>query len=77
MHLFVYGTLACADMLAALLAREVPCEAAVLGGYARYIRKRHPNAPVPGFYMSERLFSDAQSMRGHVGDEKFFKFIKF
>ncbi|WP_295622776.1 DUF6079 family protein [uncultured Lamprocystis sp.] len=47
-------------------------ESGVLGGYARYIRKRHPQAPVPGFYMSERLFADAQAMRGHMGDTTFF-----
>lgn len=47
-------------------------ESGVLGGYARHIRKLHPDAPVPGFYMSERLFADAQAMRGHMGDERFF-----
>ncbi|MBK1724011.1 DUF6079 family protein [Thiocystis violacea] len=47
-------------------------ESGVLGGYARYIRTRHPQAPVPGFYMSERLFADAQAMRGHMGDVTFF-----
>jgi len=47
-------------------------ESGVLGGYARYIRKRHPQAPVPGFYMGERLFHDAQAMRGHMGDATFF-----
>ncbi len=47
-------------------------ESGVLGGYARHIRKLHPDAPVPGFYMSGRLFEDAQRMRGHMGDEQFF-----
>jgi len=47
-------------------------EAGVLGGYARHIHKLHPDAPVPGFYMSGRLFADAQGMRGHMGDERFF-----
>ena len=47
-------------------------ESGVLGGYARYIRKRHPDAPVPGFYMSGRLFADAREMRNHMGDETFF-----
>ncbi|WP_213455829.1 phage resistance protein [Thiocapsa sp.] len=47
-------------------------EAGVLGGYARHIRKLHPNAPVPGFYMSRRLFEDARAMRRHLGDERFF-----
>lgn len=47
-------------------------EAGILGGYARYIAKRHPEAPIPGFYMSEHLFKDAIEMREHMGDEKFF-----
>lgn len=47
-------------------------EAGILGGYARYIAKRHPEAPVPGFYMSEHLFADAIESRGHMGDERFF-----
>jgi hypothetical protein len=48
-------------------------ESGVLGGYARFIRERHPEAPVPGFYLSGRLFADAQVTRGHMGDETFFK----
>lgn len=47
-------------------------EAGVLGGYARYVRARHQDAPVPGFYMADRLFRDAQELRGRLGDEKFF-----
>ena len=38
-------------------------ESAILGGYAEFVRKRHPEAPVPGFYLSERLFEDAVRMR--------------
>ncbi|MBK1646165.1 phage resistance protein, partial [Thiocapsa imhoffii] len=47
-------------------------EAGVLGGYARHVRGLHPRAPVPGFYLSSRLFADAQVMRGHLGDDRFF-----
>ncbi len=47
MNLFVYGTLACTDMLAALLGRDVPCEPAVLGGYARLTLRMPALAPVP------------------------------
>jgi len=47
-------------------------ESGVLGGYAKYIKKLHPDAPVPGFYMSERLFKDAQNLRETMGDESFF-----
>jgi len=47
-------------------------EAGVLGGYARHIKHLHPSAPVPGFYMSDRLFRDAQQLRANIGDEVFF-----
>lgn len=47
-------------------------ESGVFGGYARYIAKRHPEAPVPGFFLSEHLFADAMEMRRHMGDERFF-----
>ena len=48
-------------------------ESAILGGYAEFVRKRHPEAPVPGFYLSERLFEDAVRMRQRSGDESFFR----
>lgn len=48
-------------------------ESAILGGYAEFVRKRHPDAPVPGFYLSERLFEDAVRMRKRIGDEAFFR----
>lgn len=47
-------------------------EGAVLGGYARYIRERHPDTPTPGFYRSETLFEDARNLRAQLGDDKFF-----
>ena len=47
-------------------------EAGVLGGYARHIRHLHPDASVPGFYMSDRLFRDARQLRSNMGDEKTF-----
>jgi len=51
---------------------EASIEAGVLGGYARHIAKLHPEAPVPGFYLSESLFRDATAMRNSMGDEAFF-----
>ena len=51
---------------------EASIEAGVLGGYARHIAKLHPEAPVPGFYLSESLFRDATAMRQSMGDETFF-----
>ncbi len=48
-------------------------ESAILGGYAEFVRQRHPQAPIPGFYLSERLFEDAIRMRSRLGDEAFFR----
>lgn len=50
-------------------------ESGVLGGYANYIKKQHPEAPVPGFYMSDRLFTDAAKQRNLLGDDAFFQAI--
>lgn len=47
-------------------------EAGVLGGYARWVARHHPEAPAPGFYVADRLFTDAERLRGHMGDETFF-----
>ncbi len=47
-------------------------EAGVLGGYAKHIKKLHPQAPVPGFYISDRLFNDAKGLREKMGDDVFF-----
>jgi hypothetical protein len=47
-------------------------ESAILGGYADHVRALHPNAPIPGFYLAEGLFRDAQLLRERMGDEAFF-----
>lgn len=47
-------------------------ESAILGQYAEHVRKLHPEAPIPGFYLAEDLFRDAQSHRTRLGDEAFF-----
>ena len=47
-------------------------ESAILGQYAEFVRKKHPDAPVPGFYLAEGLFRDAREMRARMGDEAFF-----
>jgi hypothetical protein len=51
-------------------ARDV--ETAILGGYADYVRRMHPEAPVPGFYLGEKLFEDARRLRMAMGDKSFF-----
>jgi hypothetical protein len=50
-------------------ARDV--ESALLGGYAEHVRRIRPEAPVPGFYLGERLFEDAKAQREHYGDDAF------
>jgi len=47
-------------------------ESAILGQYAEYVRRKHPDAPVPGFYLAEGLFKDARELRERMGDEAFF-----
>lgn len=47
-------------------------EAAILGGYAAYVRLHHPDAPTPGFYRSGELLADANRLRQQMGDERFF-----
>ncbi|CAG9172600.1 hypothetical protein LMG23992_02277 [Cupriavidus laharis] len=47
-------------------------ESAILGQYAEFVRKKHPDAPVPGFYLAEGLFKDARELRERMGDEAFF-----
>jgi hypothetical protein len=47
-------------------------ESAVLGQYAEFVRKTHPEAPVPGFYLAEGLFKDASALRQRLGDGPFF-----
>lgn len=47
-------------------------ESAILGQYAEFVRKKHPEAPVPGFYLAEGLFKDASALRRSMGDDAFF-----
>lgn len=47
-------------------------EQGVLGGYADFVRKVHPDAPVPGVYRAEGLFEDAALLRERMGDKAFF-----
>ena len=47
-------------------------ESAILGQYADFVRIKHPDAPVPGFYLAEGLFKDASDLRAQIGDGPFF-----
>ncbi len=45
---------------------------AVLGHYVEHVLKLHPDAPIPGVYQAEALFSNARDLRRAMGDEAFF-----
>jgi hypothetical protein len=47
-------------------------ESGILGGYADFMRRTHPDAPIPGVYLAEGLFQDAQALRDRMGDDAFF-----
>src|SRR5262249_39692369 len=47
-------------------------ESGILGGYVDFVRRTHPDAPIPGVYLAEGLFNDAENLRRTMGDEAFF-----
>ncbi len=47
-------------------------EAAVLGGYVEYIRKEHPEASIPGVYVSEKVLGNAEDLRATMEESNFF-----
>src|SRR6266571_972025 len=47
-------------------------ESGILGGYVDFVRRVHPEAPIPGVSLAEVLFRDAQSLRERMGDGSFF-----
>src|SRR4051812_6784942 len=47
-------------------------ESGILGGYVDFIRRTHPQAPVPGVFLAGKLFEDARHLRETMGDEAFF-----
>jgi hypothetical protein len=47
-------------------------ESGILGGYVDFIRRVRPDAPVPGVYLAEGLFRDAENLRRQMGDGPFF-----
>ena len=47
-------------------------ESGILGGYVDFIRRNHPDAPIPGVYLAQGLFQDAQGLRETMGDTDFF-----
>lgn len=51
-------------------ARSV--EQGVFGQYLAYFQKVHPNAPLPGVFLSGPIFENARRLRETMGDERFF-----
>jgi hypothetical protein len=51
-------------------------ESAILGHYVEHVRALHPDAPLPGVFLSERLFDDARRLRQTMGDETFFRSLE-
>ncbi len=47
-------------------------ESGILGGYVDFIRRNHPGALIPGVYLAEGLFRDAENLRKQMGDDRFF-----
>jgi hypothetical protein len=47
-------------------------ESGIFGGYVDFIRRTHPQAPIPGVFLAERLFEDARHLRQTMGDGPFF-----
>ena len=48
-------------------------EAAIFGGYVEHILSTDPNATLPGVYIDQELFEQAEIQRGLIGDdERFF-----
>lgn len=47
-------------------------ESAILGHYVEYVRQLHPDAPLPGVFKADGLFTDAERLRTHIGDAAFF-----
>lgn len=48
-------------------------ESALLGGYASWVRRTHPEAPTPGVYLADSIFTDAENLRKRMGDAAFFE----
>jgi len=48
-------------------------ESAILGGYVDHVMEVHPTAPLPGVYLADEIFKNAQQHRKVLGDDKFFE----
>ena len=51
----------------------IDMESGILGGYVDFLQRTHPDAPIPGVYLAEGLFQDAENLRQQMGDGPFFE----
>ena len=50
-------------------------ESAILGGYADFMARTHPNDPAPSIFLAEDLLANAEQLREAMGDAKFFELL--
>ena len=50
-------------------------ETPIFDSYVQTVTKRHPGTPLPGVYLTDRIFENAQAMRVQQGDELFFRVL--
>src|SRR5262249_15480070 len=55
------------------MIRATSMESGILGGYVDFIRRTHPQAPLPAVFLANRLFDDARRLRERIGDDAFFQ----
>lgn len=51
----------------------ISLESAVLGGYVRHVRERHPEAPTPAVFRAKAWMDNAVHLRAEMGDASFFR----
>lgn len=55
------------------LLNAASMEHGILGGYAEFIRAKHPKAPVPAFFHSADVIANASALRSKLGDKAFYE----
>ena len=50
-------------------------ESAILGGYASYIERNHPDAPTPAIYRAEGLLQNAEQLRAKMDRCRFHRTV--
>ncbi|MCZ2526977.1 hypothetical protein [Streptomyces sp. HB2AG] len=50
-------------------------DSALLGGYVRTVRAKHPTAPTPAVYKADSLLADARSMKEALGADAFARLL--